>query len=133
MKACSNSRSDKFNNESIQLLIEAGIDFETLKTYGIDHITLAEYLFSSGMILNNEISWVTFHGAFDFAYLLKMITNSPLPHTMQEFERLVRDYFPVVYDTKIISGGAESIKGGSLQKLGNEFGVSESLITRSRG
>lgn len=105
------------------MLIDAGINFEGLRTSGISHIVLAEYLFSSGMILNSEIKWITFHGAFDFAYLLKILVNSPLPETMDEFVSDIKMFFPLMYDTKIIASNCDDIRGTSLQKLGNEFNV----------
>ena len=39
----------------------------------------AQCLTLSGLILNDDITWLSFHEAYDFAYLLKKLTNLPLP------------------------------------------------------
>lgn len=105
------------------MLQDAGIDFSALKQKGIEPLVLADYLTSSGLILNDEIRWITFHGAFDYAYLIKILTNSKLEGTYDQYETTVNTYFPCTLDTKIIAQDVDDIKGNSLQKLGNEFGV----------
>jgi len=105
------------------MLEAAGIDFDALKHQGIEHLILAEYLISSGLLLNDEVKWITYHGAFDYAYLLKMLLNDRLPQDYQGFSDVMNDYFPYTIDTKIVAMEAQEIKGSSLQKLGNEFGV----------
>ena len=107
------------------MLQDAGIDFGVLKHQGIEPLVLADYLLSSGLVLNDEIKWVTFHGAFDYAYLVKILTNDKLDVTYDQYESTVKTYFPVTLDTKIIVQDVDDIKGNSLQKLGNEFGVSK--------
>ena len=43
-----------------------------MKTEGIDPINFAEYFMGSGLILNDDVHWIVFHGGFDLAYLLKL-------------------------------------------------------------
>ena len=57
------------------MLSNCGIDFEQLEQNGIEHEQFAEYLLSSGLVLNDELKWVCFHGIYDFAYLLKTLTK----------------------------------------------------------
>lgn len=83
----------------------------------------ADGIITSGMILNDDIKWITFHGAFDFAYLVKCLTNEKLPQTIEQFQIKCKQLFPVMYDTKIIAAEMEDIKGNSLQKLANELCV----------
>jgi hypothetical protein len=39
---------------------------------GIDVQHFGELLMSSGIVLNDEIRWITFHSGYDFGYLLKV-------------------------------------------------------------
>lgn len=38
-----------------------------------------EYLMTSGLILNPNVTWVSHNSLFDYGYLLRIITNAPLP------------------------------------------------------
>ena len=44
--------------------------------------------------------WVTFHGLYDLAYIVKLLTQSPLPNTLCEFLCLVKNLLGSVYDVK---------------------------------
>jgi CCR4-NOT transcription complex subunit 7/8 len=57
------------------MLKECGIDFDRLAKDGCDHLQFAEFILSSGIVLNDEIKWICFHGSYDFAYFLKMMIN----------------------------------------------------------
>ena len=105
------------------MLQDAGINFDNLRQEGIEPLVLADYLTSSGLVLNEDARWITFHGAFDYAYLIKILTNQKLPETYESYKVITGQYFPTTYDTKIIANEVDDIKGTSLQKLGNEFGV----------
>ena len=57
------------------MLQDAGINFDNLKQEGIEPLVLGDYLTSSGLVLNEDARWITFHGAFDYAYLIKILIN----------------------------------------------------------
>lgn len=57
------------------MLTDAGIDFPKHAQKGIPFHAFAEYMMTSGLVLNPDIHWVCFHGDFDFGYILKSITN----------------------------------------------------------
>lgn len=108
------------------MLQDAGISFDRHATDGIQELRFAELLVSSGLILNEDISWITFHGAFDFAYLLKSVTNAKLPDNLDKFNLQLKQYFPCVNDLKIIVQEVPDLKNGSLTKLGHELEVKRS-------
>jgi CCR4-NOT transcription complex subunit 7/8 len=59
-------KSDHFYAPSIDLLKNCGIDFQRLVVEGIDTTYFAELLTTSGIVLNEETTWVTFHSASEF-------------------------------------------------------------------
>ncbi len=107
---------DKYSNDSISLLINSGIKFELLKTKGIPHNLFAEYFITSGLLLNENIHWISYHGVTDFAYLLKLALNYDLPNNENDFLDLLKFYFPSYYDIRILVQNKEQFKGG-LNKL----------------
>ena len=115
-------KKDSYSNSSIELLKECGIDFNRIQKEGIPYQLFGEYLTTSGLFLNEDIVWVSFHGTYDFAYLLKSLTNSPLPNYEDEFIEQLSVYFPNIYDVKILAKTDEKFKGG-LNKLGNYLNI----------
>lgn len=61
-----NPKEDIYAPESVRLLAESGIDFEQNVSRGIDVKHFAELLITSGVVLNDEIQWITFHSGYDF-------------------------------------------------------------------
>lgn len=104
--------TDTFSDDSINLLKESGIDFNALKRDGIDPNDFAEYFLISGLVLNDEITYVTFHSGYDFAYLLRAVTSDSLPESQDEFFEMLKMYFPEFYDLKFVVRGFEKFRGG---------------------
>jgi len=48
------------------------LDFEKHKTEGIDPFDFGELITTSGLVLNDNVKWLTFHSGYDFGYLLKV-------------------------------------------------------------
>ncbi|XP_047322423.1 probable CCR4-associated factor 1 homolog 6 [Impatiens glandulifera] len=111
-----NVSEDIFANDSIELLKLCGIDFEKNSEMGIDSNRFGELLMSSGVVLNDDVQWVTFHSGYDFGYLLKVLTCRSLPDTQSGFFKLLHMYFPIVYDIKHLMKFCNSLHGG-LSKL----------------
>lgn len=78
-----------------------------------------------GLLLNEDISWVCFHGGFDFGYLIKMINTIALPNTESEFNKLLTTYFPAFYDLKYLVRDIDGIKMGGLSKLAADLNVND--------
>ena len=107
---------DKNSNSSINLLKNSGINFEELKKNGIEHKLFFQVFKTSGLVLNPKINWISFHGSYDFAYLLYNLLDTPLPQSENEFTKLLGLYFPNHYDIKILVKEKSKLRG-SLNKL----------------
>lgn len=111
-------KKEKHHPESIKLLQDAGIDFDVLEKDGIDVMVFGDLLMSSGLVINPNVYWITFHGTYDFSYLLKVLINDSLPPTSKEFLRYLRHVFPNIYDIKTMINEVEELKNHSLSRLG---------------
>ncbi|PWN41243.1 CAF1-domain-containing protein [Ceraceosorus guamensis] len=109
--------------ESLELLHKAGLDFERHERMGIDVEHFGELLITSGLALFDDVKWVSFHSGYDFGYLLKVVTCSPLPSQESDFFTLLRLWFPCVYDIKYLMRSCKTLKGG-LQDVADDLGVS---------
>jgi CCR4-NOT transcription complex subunit 7/8 len=80
---------DLYAPDAITLLKDANIDFAKFERDGIDTVDFGSLLLSSGLVMNTDVVWVSFHGGYDFAYLLKMLTGSALPKNENDFFQLL--------------------------------------------
>ncbi|PIN03369.1 mRNA deadenylase subunit [Handroanthus impetiginosus] len=127
-----NPNEDVFANDSIELLRQSGIDFVKNNQKGIDSRRFGELLMSSGIVLNDNVYWVTFHSGYDFGYLLKLLTCQNLPDTPAGFFTLINVYFPVLYDIKHLMKFSNSLHGG-LNKLAELLEVERVGICHQAG
>ena len=124
--------SEKYSQESIDLLAHSGIDFEALATHGIDSGRFGEYLMTSGLLFNDDLQWISFHGIYDFAYLLKVLTGLLLPDYESVFFDCLKVYFPHYYDIRHLVRFSEKFKG-SLSRLGQELKLNRIGIQHQAG
>ncbi|KAI5057432.1 hypothetical protein GOP47_0027447, partial [Adiantum capillus-veneris] len=116
-----NLREDVYAHESIDLLKRCGMDFKKNEEKGVDSVRFAELMMSSGVVLNDNVHWITFHSAYDFGYLLKILTSQKLPVTETDFLILLRVYFPNLCDIKYLMT-ADDFYGG-LDRLADKLEV----------
>ena len=114
--------SDMYAADSIELLQTSGLDFAAHARDGIDVHEFASLLLTSGLVLNPDVVWVSFHSSYDFAYLLRLLTCLPLPSSEADFFDLLTLYFPTLYDVKYLCKACENLQGG-LQKVSEQLQV----------
>ena len=117
-----NMEQDMHAQDSIDLLAKSGIDFAKLARGGVPVDEFGERLVSSGLVLNPKIRWISFHSAYDFGYLLKLLTCDALPVEETAFQSQLRIFFPVIFDIKYMMKSCRGLKGG-LQDVADEVGV----------
>lgn len=133
-----NLGEDMYAQDSIDLLTNSGIQFKKHEDDGIDVMDFAELIMTSGIILTENVKWLSFHSGYDFGYMLKILTNQNLPEGEQEFFELLRVYFPNIYDVKYLMKSCKNLKGGlqevaeqlEIQRIGPQHQAgSDSLLT----
>eukprot|EP00605_Chrysophyceae_sp_TOSAG23-4_P001877 GSChrysophyteH1.ASY1.ANO1.2072.1 assembled CDS len=87
-------------HDSIELLKTSGIDFQKFNEKGIDVPRFGELMMMSGLVLNEDVKWVSFHSSYDFGYLLKTLTCTNLPMEEANFMEILHIYFPCIFDVK---------------------------------
>ncbi|XP_055597047.1 CCR4-NOT transcription complex subunit 7 [Uranotaenia lowii] len=115
-----NLNEDMYAQDSIDLLQNSGIQFKKHEEDGIDPLDFAELLMTSGIVLMEEINWLSFHSGYDFGYLLKLLTDQNLPAEESDFFELLRIYFPMIYDVKYLMKSCKNLKGG-LQEVADQL------------
>jgi|UniRef100_A0A2N9H8J9 CCR4-NOT transcription complex subunit 7/8 len=119
--------TDLQNTDSIDLLKRQGIDFDRNLQEGIDTADFAAMMVESGLLFNpngSDFAWVTFHGGYDFAHLMKIMnSNKQLPNDLPQFMCLVFIIFGrKVFDLKNMMKFCDGLYGG-LENVANKLGV----------
>ena len=124
---------DKYSEESLNLLKSTGIDFDKLKKNGIEHKKFAKILKRTGLVLNPDVNWISFHGSYDFAYLLKLLVKESLPSNENEFMYSLGLYFPHFYDIRVLIKDIDLYFHGGLNKLISTLKIQRKGIKHQAG
>ncbi|KAL8690087.1 MAG: hypothetical protein Q9218_004386 [Villophora microphyllina] len=93
---------DMYNQDSIDFLATAGLDLDLHEKQGIDPSEFGAYLISSGLVLDDDVRWISFHSGYDFGYLVKLMLCKPLPEDETTYRKLLSTFFPAIYDIKFM-------------------------------
>ncbi|KAK4476885.1 hypothetical protein RD792_016049 [Penstemon davidsonii] len=123
-----------YNPESIALLRRQGIDLSYNKRMGIDsHIFAMKF---KAMLLDMRslrirrlpvnLTWITFHGSYDFGFLIKILTGKSLPQNLNDFMWFVETFFgDAFYDLKVMTPSLGMY--GGLDRLAKELGLDRTV------
>ena len=117
-----NLTEDMYAEDSIELLQNSGIQFEKHEQDGIDTMHFAEMMIMSGLVLMDNVKWISFHSHYDFGYLIALLTSQNLPKSEAEFFEVLKTFFPNVYDVKYLMNSCKNLKGG-LQEVANNLDI----------
>ena len=124
---------DKYSEESINLLKCNGIDFKKLKEDGINYKEFADELFNSALVVNPHVKWISYHGLYDFGYLLKLLTKENLPEEEKKFIDTLNVYIPEYYDVKMLVKDNDFYFHGGLNRLIKNLGIERKGINHQAG
>lgn len=113
---------DMYAQESINLLQNSGIQFNKHISDGINPLHFAELLMTSGLVLMDNMKWLSFSSGYDFGYLLKVLTDNELPVDVNEFFELLKLFFPTIYDIKYLTRNCKFL-GGGLQDIAEQLSI----------
>ncbi|KAI9677384.1 MAG: hypothetical protein M1817_006336 [Caeruleum heppii] len=97
---------DMYAQESIDILQKSGLDFQMHEKNGIDPLEFGSCLITSGLVLMEDVKWISFHSGYDFGYMMKIMLCQPLPEDESEFRELLNIFFPSLYDIKYLMKSA---------------------------
>ncbi|CAG7717191.1 unnamed protein product [Allacma fusca] len=126
-----NLRIDRWAENSIGLLQDAGMQFERHEKEGIDPEDFCYLFLSSGLVLQEEVVWLTYHGGYDFGYLMRILRGQNLP-TKSQFSEFMKTYFPTCYDLKVLLAGHPTFVGG-LHDISVRLGLSRVGVPHQAG
>ncbi|XLS85298.1 hypothetical protein HN51_035464 [Arachis hypogaea] len=117
-----NLMRDIHAKDSVALLHSQGIDFARAVA-GVSSVHFAKLAAASGLLFNKALTWVTFHGAYDIGYLVKILTSGVLSTSLGKFLVLVKELFGGnAYDVKHVMGFCNGLYGG-LEKVADTLQV----------
>jgi len=117
---------------SVALLQRQGMDFHKNRNLGVNIVQFVELMMISGLLCNSHIRWITFHGAYNFAYMIKVLNHrflhmQPLlPPNLGDFLQLVKFFFgQEIYDVKHLVRFCPNLHGG-LDRVSESLGLDNS-------
>ncbi|CAN0861454.1 Probable CCR4-associated factor 1 homolog 5 [Linum grandiflorum] len=116
---------DVHTKETVTFLKGHGIDFEKHRAYGIKRTQFAVQFCNLMARKTTPLIWVTFHGLYDFAHIIKVLTNAAMPEMPSGFRDLLGNSFEEIVDLKVMAKfchGISDMEVG-LQKLADLLSI----------
>ncbi|KTB12582.1 Poly(A) ribonuclease POP2 [Nakaseomyces glabratus] len=134
-----NPEKEMVSKDSLELLTKSGINFEQHQTMGIDQLEFGQLLMDSGLVLDPEVTWVTYHAAYDLGFLINILMNNSMPNNKDDFEWWVHKYLPNFYDLNLVYKAIQDFKQPNQQQqytltsLADDLGIPRFSIFTTTG
>ncbi|GMM55972.1 CCR4-NOT core DEDD family RNase subunit [Maudiozyma humilis] len=133
--------TEMISGESLELLKTSGVNLDMQRESGVDKFEFAQLMMDSGLIMEPDTTWITYHAAYDIGFLVHILMNDMMPATRQEFEQWVVKLMPSLFDLNLIYNLVHDFKNPqqpaspqySLNTLGDEIGIPRLLIFTTTG
>lgn len=106
---------EMISSESLDLLRKSAINPEMHKTNGIKKFEFAQLLIESGLLMNENVTWITYHSAYDLGFLINILMNDIMPNNRKDFEWWVHEYMPSLFDLNLLYKTVRGYKYSPLQ------------------
>ncbi|KAM7253856.1 hypothetical protein ACFE04_031538 [Oxalis oulophora] len=118
---------------SIAFLESKGIPIDYYMELGINKWEFAWGFFNSNLFKASDLTWITFHGAYHFGLMMKILTQNKLPSDPALFLKdLVRFFGHKVFDMKyMLMTFFEGGQGVELENLANALNVHRVTLFRN--
>lgn len=124
--------TNMYSKEAMELLQSANLNFQDHREKGIDIKEFGSLFLTSGLVLSRDVHWIGFHCAYDFAYLIKMMTGNLLPEKEFTFYEFLSTFFPSFIDLKFLIKDSDYMMKG-LQEISNSLGITRLGIAHQAG
>lgn len=118
-------KTDPHVEASVNLLKRNGFDFEKIGRDGIQgDVFRSKFLWV--LSRHGNLKWITFHGLYDLAYILKLLGNkNEMPRTVFDFAKEVSMNIGSVFDIKFVGRYCKGLMGGEigLNRMASILGV----------
>ncbi|KAM1105553.1 hypothetical protein FF1_002522 [Malus domestica] len=121
--------------ESIALLKANGLDLEKFGKFGIDSDIFVEGFVEILRVHRGQLVWVSFHGLYDSAYVMKLVTRKTILSSPTEFAKMAGRLFERVYDLKFMAKYCPGLFGGEigLERMATILGVQRWVESKREG
>ncbi|KAK2426501.1 putative CCR4-associated factor protein [Trifolium repens] len=98
-------------------------------SHGMDSCRFSQLMLNSRVVFNKSVVWVTFHSAYDFGYLVKILTRRNLPDRLEDFLGIltILMFGKNVYDMKHMIRFCNALYGG-LERVATTLNVSRAIL-----
>lgn len=136
---------EMMSSESFELLQKSGINFDNHLHNGIEIFEFSQLMIDSGLLMEDNVTWITYHAAYDFGFLVNVLTNNCMPNNREDFEWWVHKFLPNFYDLNLICKVIQDFKQQQQQQppqqqqqftlasLAEELGISRFPIFTTTG
>ena len=93
---------EMISGESLDLLRKSAINPEMHKTNGVKKFEFAQLMIDSGLLMDENVTWITYHAAYDLGFFIHILLNDIMPNNRKDFDSWVHEYMPSLFDLNLL-------------------------------